>query len=814
MSGTINRPPGVEGAGGLAVLGVITFSFGVILLYWLSILPPPEYVLATIVALGLLALLWPSATARRFAVAALGVLLGLGWASWHARDRLSEVLPSVLEGEAVEVSGYLCDIPSSGSFRSLRFSFCVTEWHGLPRRFESRVSSGQLPALLRLAWYGHAGERLPGHKLRLKVVLKRPHGNLNPAGFRYEDWLFRKGYRATGSVRDAQSNPSVVCSLNCRYRKVHLELNEWVEGRFGGARQFPLIASLLTGHRGHLTDNHWDTLKATGTIHLVAISGLHLGLVAVGAGFVGRRLVLVMPTRRLDQHLERQLVFVLVSVSCLAYALAAGFTVPTRRALVMVVVGGWLLLLGRQAPVWRTFLLALAVVLLLDPFSPLDQGFWLSFMAVAVLIAAFASRLGGSGWLAGLLVAQVAVFAGLWPILASFGQSQPLAGLIANLVAIPWLALVVMPVLIAGGLLTALFPPAAQVLLPLLDWLLGALWRGLTWLAEQPFPEMQHSAGELAVAAVLVPFLVLLPFRWFRLVGAILVVAWLALGPVQSQRNDQAVSPEVWVWDVGQGLSVLVRSGRHVLLYDTGPAVPGVFSAVQSTLLPNLEAMGIRRIDTLVISHADNDHAGGLEELAAKIPVGQVIAGEVAEVEGRLPGLLVQPCRTGRASLGDLEVEFWQASGPVEGNDASCVVRIFHPASATEWLLPGDISEDIERLFLQGMAERSVVGPRPINRILVAPHHGSKTSSSEPWVETIRPHWVIYTAGYRHRYGHPHPTVTARYRAKGASAINTACSGGLRMTIEANRLVIKEMRHQAPFWIGSPGLAREQCRIP
>lgn len=814
MSGTINRPPGVEGEGGLAVLGVITFSFGVILLYWLSILPPPEYVLATILMLGFPVLLRPSAVVRRCSVSALGLLLGLGWASWHARDRLSEVLPPVLEGEVVEVSGYLCDIPSEGSFRSLRFSFCVTEWHGLPRRFESRGPSSQLPGLLRLAWYGHAGEPLPDHRLRLKVVLKRPHGNLNPAGFRYEDWLFRKGYRATGSVRDAQSDLSVACSLHCRYRQAHVELNEWVEDRFGEARQFPLIASLLTGHRGHLTDQHWDTLKATGTIHLVAISGLHLGLVAVGAGYVGRRLALMMPACRLDQRLERHLVFALVSTSCLAYALAAGFTVPTRRALVMVVVGGWLLLLGRQAPVWRTFLVALALVLFLDPFSPLDQGFWLSFMAVAVLIAAFASRLGGSGWLSGLLVAQVAVFAGLWPILASFGQGQPLAGLVANLVAIPWLALVVMPVLIAGGLLTALFPPAAQVFAPLFDWLLGALWRGLTWLAEQPFPDLQQSAGELAVAAVLVPFLVLLPFRWFRLVGALSVVAWLALGPVQAQQNDETASPEVWVWDVGQGLSVLVRYRRQVLLYDTGPAVPGVFSAVHSTLLPNLEALGIRRIDTLVISHADNDHAGGLEDLVAEIPVGQVIAGEMAEVQARLPGLSVYPCRTGRASLGDLELEFWQASGPVEGNDASCVVRIFHPASATEWLLPGDISEYVERLYLNSMADRAVVAPSPINRILVAPHHGSKSSSSELWVEAIRPHWVIYTAGYRHRYGHPHPVVTARYRTQGASAFNTACSGGLRMTIEANRLVVKEMRHQVPFWIGGPGLAREQCRIP
>ncbi|MEC7376067.1 MAG: ComEC/Rec2 family competence protein, partial [Pseudomonadota bacterium] len=539
---------------------------------------------ATTLALNLPARLLTSGAERRCAVAALGVLVGLGWASWHARDRLSEVLPPALESQVVEVSGYLCDIPSDGSFRSLRFSLCATEWHGLPETFEPGERSGPLPALLRLSWYGHAGERLPDQKLRLTVVLKRPHGSLNPAGFRYEDWLFRKGYRATGSVRSVASDLSVPCSLHCRYRQAHLALNNWIEAQFGEARQFPLIASLLTGHRGHLTNDHWDTLKATGTIHLVAISGLHLGLVAVGAGFIGRRLALLMPAHRLDQRLERRLIFGLVSLSCLAYALAAGFTVPTRRALVMVVAGGWLLLLGRQAPVWRTYLIALALVLFLDPFSPLDQGFWLSFMAVAVLIAAFASRLAGSGWLAGLLVAQLAVFAGLWPILASFGQSQPVAGLLANLFAIPWLSLVVMPVLIVGGLMTAVVPSGAQVVVPVFDGLLGILWQGLTWLAGQPFPDLQQSTGELVVLAALVPALVLLPFRGFRFVGVVSVVAWLALAPAHAQRNDRAIQPEVWVWDGGQGLSVVVRHGRQVLLYDTGPAVPGVFSAVQSTL--------------------------------------------------------------------------------------------------------------------------------------------------------------------------------------------------------------------------------------
>ena len=142
-----------------------------------------------------------------------------------------------------------------------------------------------MPDLFRLSWYGHGMGRLPGQRLRLEVVLKRPHGSLNPAGFRYEDWLFRKGYRATGSIRSVKVDRHVGCFVHCQYRKLHRLLHQWTIEQFGGARHFPLVSSLLIGHRGHMEQKHWDVLKATGTIHLVAISGLHLGLIALGQGF-------------------------------------------------------------------------------------------------------------------------------------------------------------------------------------------------------------------------------------------------------------------------------------------------------------------------------------------------------------------------------------------------------------------------------------------------------------------------------------------------------------------------------------------------
>jgi len=810
LSGSLNRSPYPPGRRGAAVLGVIAFSGGVILLYWLSILPPPQWLAAPGLLLFLTLCRPASVMIRRLTVLALGFLVGLSWAAWHARSQLSEVLPPEAEGKRLSVSGYLCDIPSPGSFDSLRFSFCVTRWHNLP---PVNVPGTRPPELLRLAWYGHAAERLPGARLRLEVKLKRPHGNLNPVGFRYENWLFRKGYRATGNVRSVQVDPTVPCSLHCQYRSAHLSLGDWVQNRFGGTEHFALASSLLIGDRGYMTQKHWDVLKATGTIHLVAISGLHLGLVALGAGFLCRRLLLAWPARRVSELNGRRIVFVFVVVSCLAYALAAGFTVPTRRALVMVIVGGWLLLLARQSSVWQPFLVALAVVLLLDPLAPLGQGFWLSFAAVAVLIAVFSARLAGAGWLGSLLVAQISVFAGLWPVLETFGQGQPLAGLLANLISIPWVSLVVMPLLVTGGLITAAIPEAANLFGPAFDLVLGLLWHFLDWLARWQVPEIAASAEEIAALSMLSVFMVLAPFTGFRLVAVVSALVWLGSSSSSLPQNSRVAQPEIRVWDVGQGLSVLVRHGREVLVYDTGPAVPGVFSAVESTLLPNLKAEGIHRIDTLVISHGDSDHAGGVSELAEQIEIGRVVAGETGAVRNRIPDVPTVPCERATETFGALTIDYWQGEGVSEGNDASCVIRIHHPESGIEWILPGDITDPMESQYLAFLSAGGKLRHSG-SRVVLAPHHGSKTSSSEAWVQGLDPDWVIYTAGYRHRYGHPHQMVTTRYRRSGAVSLNTACSGSVLMTIADNRLVLKEMRREAPFWIGGPGLTRDQCEIP
>ncbi|MFC6684840.1 DNA internalization-related competence protein ComEC/Rec2 [Marinobacter koreensis] len=734
---------------------------------------------------------------------------GLAWGSWHSCERLSQSLPPGLEGVPVVVSGYVCDLPSRGSFQSLRFSFCVTGWPGRARL--------NLPDKLRLAWYHGDSSILEAHRLTLTVTLKRPHGTLNPAGFRYEDWLFRQGFRATGTVQSASPASSLVCGLHCRYTRWHQSLARWVKSQFGGARHYPLIASLMIGNRGPVTDTQWDVLKATGTVHLVAISGLHLGLIAFAVGMAVRQLLLSVPAGRLSASGARRCVLLVVGLCCLAYALASGFTVPTRRALVMAVLAMMTTMSGRYESPWRTLVIALVLILLLDPFAPLDQGFWLSFSAVGILVLVFSNRLGRPGWLPGLLLAQAGVFVGLAPVLAQFGQSQPMAGLLANVFAIPWVSFVVMPVIVLGGLVVAALPDLSFLALPLMNGVLDVLWWVLAWLSKQPWPSASAGTETLVFVAVLGLVAIRLSLPWSRPVAILAVTLWLLAGADARSTAASATpaSARVEVFDVGQGLSVLLTRGNRALLYDTGPAVPGVFSAVESTILPNLKALGVDRIDTLVVSHSDRDHSGGLKALFRRLPVDHLVTGEPAPIARELAGMevpIIDDCVSRRVSFSGMELSFWRDPAARSGNDASCVLTIRDPESDVEWILPGDITTSAEARFLEARAEKRASDP--LVRIVLAPHHGSKSSSSARWVRTLAPDYVIYSAGYHHHFGHPHPSVVQRYREVGADALNTACSGAITMTAGPRGLFIREAVDESPFWIGGAGLARDQCKIP
>lgn len=787
-------------------IGLACFACGVILLYRQSVLPPSG-LLILMTGLAFLPVLSFRAEVGRIGLAPVFFLAGLAWAGWHAEAGMEARLPGILEGKTLEVSGYVCGVPEPGSFNSVRFSFCVSRWHGeaidkLPEMLPER-----LPQRLRLAWYGDDARLRPPPRLRLTVVLKKPHGAVNPRGFRYESWLFRQGFGATGSIRGASEDKSVRCGLECRYHQWRGSMVAELGERLQSAESAPLISSLMLGYRGGLEPRHWQVLKATGTIHLVAISGLHLGLVAIGAGFLSRRLLVFVPERWLPPARSRLLLFLLVSLASLAYALAAGFSVPTRRALIMVVVACWWVFNARRGQALDTVLFALCLVLVLDPLSPLDQGFWLSFGAVGILMLVFSGLLRPMTWWRSLLVAQVAIFAVLWPILVVLDQSQPLAGFFANLVAIPLVSLLIMPAIFLCALALLLLPWLDWIFIGVLDSLLTGLWWFLEKVAGLTLPAVNPGIAELISGALLVTMALVLPLLAFRLALTLTLTLWFAAaGGVweSSERpeNARVTWPEIWIWDVGQGLSILVRQADRALLYDTGPELEGVYSAAESVLVPNLKALGVARLDTLVISHGDNDHSGGVPLLLQHFAVDNLVSGEPDRLARRLgphPEVVIGSC-AGLAETREPGFVSWQSDGYPEGNDASCVLTFEFNEGRQQVILSGDITAGAEQALL--LENHGRLAANPGFRVVLAPHHGSRTSSSPQWVSVLSPDVTLFSAGYRHRYGHPHPDIVKRYETAGSRLLNTATSGAIQLVFKPGDVEITETRSAVPFWIG------------
>ncbi len=790
---------------------ITAFSCGVILLYCLNFIPPLMWLGAGIVALLAASRMAALQTLRKALLVAAALVGGLAWAALAAGDRLGQSLPVPLEGQPLLVEGHLCDIPSPGAYGSVRFSLCVESWLSLDR---SGADSSRLPRKLRLAWYGDDATLAPPHRMQARVVLKRPHGSVNPVGFRYESWLFRHNYRATGTVRQIAAAADSPCTPGCHYHRIRNTVASRLHERLKTADYHPLAEALLIGHRGWLTPQHWQVFKETGTIHLVAISGLHLGLIAAFIGLAVRWVLGRLPRHWLSPHRQRLVLVGVVLLVSLVFALLAGFTVPTRRALAMVAVASWLVLRARQVSAWSGWLLALTLVLVFDPFSPMDQGFWLSFLAVAILILVFARRLRPASWLGSLVIAQLAVFAGLWPVLAWSGQAtSPVSGL-ANLIAIPWLSLVVMPLLLVGGCVIAMAPGLSGWVTELFDLALGLLWHWLLKLSALPVDDLGGGVVLAALVALAVLTCLVLPDLRVRLVAAAVLLLWLAMGDALESRapltNDYVSQPEIWFWDVGQGTSVMLRHERSVLLYDTGPESPSGYSAVTGVILPNLQRLGVTQLNHLVISHGDSDHAGGLPALFSALRIEQVVSGEPERVseqwrDGGPPPVL--PCESGRVFLiGQLEVRLWQyrpSDGKaISGNDASCVLTVRY--EGTEVILPGDISRGVEHAYLDEHDFANGLDPLQSGaRIVLAPHHGSKTSSGPRWVAQLQPDLVVFSAGYRHRFGHPHDQVVGRYREAGSEPYNTAFTGALRVVLTDSGLAVYESRSAVPFWVRS-----------
>jgi competence protein ComEC len=698
--------------------------------------------------------------------------LGFAACGLRAHAFAAGALAPQLEGRDVRLTGVVAAMPQR-SETGLRFRL----------RVEAATLDGQavrVPRLMSLGWYSGPGAGTDGWELQrtapelragerwaLTARLRAPHGHINPHGFDYELWLWEQGIQATGYVRAGpRDDPPHRIEDTWRHpvERARQAVRDAIFARIADRAAAGVVAALVTGDQNAIERSDWDVFRATGVAHLMSISGLHVTmfawLAAVLVGLAWRRsarLCLAWPA----PHAASLGGLVLAA----GYALFSGWGVPAQRTLLMLAAVAWLRLSGRRWPWPATWLFACALVVTADPWALMQPGFWLSFVAVGALFATDPGGTSAAGWrsrAAALLREQGVVTLALSPLtLLLFGQVS-VVGLVANLVAIPWVTLVVTPLAMAGVALPLLWDGAA--------WAVQGLAWGLQALAALPWAVWSGAAPPVwAGAAGVLGGLLLamrLPVPWRSLGIPLLLPAVLWQPP-----RPPAGEFELLAADIGQGNAVIVRTAGHTLVYDAGPRYSPETDAGQRVLVPLLRALD-ERVDLLVLSHRDTDHTGGAAALLAAHP-GAALAGSLEEGH---------PLRSVRAPSQCLAGQHWRWDGvdfrflhPTGAqlaagrpNAASCVLRIDNGRQAA--LLAGDIEQPQEAALLSRGAPLAA-------QVLLVPHHGSKTSSSGAFLDAVQPRWALVQAGWRNRFGHPAAPVVDRYRERHAAVIESGRCG-------------------------------------
>ncbi len=780
---------------------ILAFLAGVCWLQYCAELPSPPYVGGAIVsALALCAL------RRQLAAMIAAALLGASWAAVLAHLAIADGLPREMEGRDVTIVGTIDSLPhefEGGARFKLRVERVLTPGATVPKRIAvSRY--GQL------AGDNGPDEAVqPGERWQLVVRLQRPHGNANPYGFDYEAWLLEQGIRATGYVRPAGARNQRLDAFVPRFghvvERARAALRRHILQQLDGKRYAGVIVALVIGDQRGIPQSDWDVFNRTGISHLVSISGLHItmvaGLAAWAVSALWRRSFFIEDAAlplRLPAQKAAALAGALVA---LLYVLLAGFGVPAQRTFYMLAAVAAALWFARVVALSHFLCLALAVVIIIDPWAVLGAGFWLSFGAVAVILYANLGRVQpAAGWRRSLWLAaqtQYAVTIGLVPLTMLLFSQVSLASPFANAIAIPVISLFVTPLALVGALLPA----------PLAGWVLGLahlavelLADGLALLAASPVAVANAPAPSpwIFVLALAGTLWMLAPRGWpHRWAG---LAAWAPM-LTQLPAAPPAGSFTVTAFDVGQGMALLVETSGHRLLYDAGPQYAPGSDAASRILLPYLRGRGIGQLDALVVSHSDVDHAGGARTLIKGVAVAQVHSSlgnghpvvHAARRHSR--------CAAGQAwswdgvrfeMLGPDPDSYQQAD--LGANARSCVLRV--SAGGRAMLLAADIEAAQEAQLL-----RSAQGQLRAD-VLLAPHHGSGTSSTEAFLAAVDPQVGVFQVGYRNRYRHPKKEVYERYGSLGIRRLRTDDSGAVTLRF-SERLEVSEFRaERRRYWYG------------
>ncbi len=732
----------------------------------------------------------------------MAAALGASWAQWRAEWRLSDKLDPALEMKEVQITGVVRGIPVTSA--GLNSS-------GLRFQFEVEQAPRGVPGLLSLTWYPRAAEALlpklqAGARWTFTVRLKRPHGLYNPHGFDVERWMLEQGLRASGTVRSSDAPvliQSWTWSLSSILDRARQHAGESILTALAPSPYAGVIAALVMGEQRYVEQDDWTLFNRTGIGHLLSISGLHITMLAALMSALGWKVWRWAILRRQAWAMRSAGLKVAVItglITALLYTLLAGFAVPAQRTLYMLSAVALAVLTTRATRPFHVLSLALMVVLLLDPWAVGSAGFWLSFSAVAFLMLAVPMSQDSSwkGQLRTATRAQLAVTVGLLPVTLWFFQQVSLVSPVANAVAIPVVSFLVTPLALLGSLILVLI--GWDWPLECADTVLQFLMQIMTLMGRWEWAALEFAAPPLEwiwIACAGACYLCM-PHRtgWQRGLGGLAMLPMLLTSTPKLPTN----SLEAWALDVGQGSAIVLRTRSHSLLYDTGPAWSEQADAGARVVVPYLRAVGLRRLDRVLVSHDDGDHSGGALSVMAARQVDKVMGSLPAEHEIRRQARQFQACEAG---------QHWEWDGvlfeilhphdqTLSGNDngLSCVLKV--TASGYSLLLTGDIEALQERQLLQEQSAESMRAT-----VMLMPHHGSQTSSSEPFLDAVKPQAALVQAGYLNRFHHPRPQVLKRYEERGVQIWRTDLQGAVRVYFSPLGWKIESQRQREPrYWHG------------
>ncbi len=715
------------------------------------------------------------------------VLLGFVWCAFRADIALEARLPRELEGRDIEIEGVVDALPLQRA-DATRFVLRI-------ERAELDGAVLPLHGRVRLSWYDDAPDTLAAcTRWQLRARLKRPRGLVNRGGFDSERQALERGIVAVGYVRDTDTAERVGEQRFCVDR-LRDALSRGIAERVADPHDATLLQAFSVGDTRGLDQTDWEVARANGIPHLIAISGFHVGVAAAFGVLAIRLLWWLWP--RVGLRIAFPVAQAPAAFATAAlYGLLAGGSLPTVRTVAMIGVVT-LTRFGRRAnSAPHSLALALLAILVFDPLATLAPGFWLSFVGVAFLMLCLTRGRGFLGFLRELSVGQLVMTVSLLPLSVWFFGEASLVGALSNLIAVPLISFVIVPLCLLGILALLAMPALATPLLVVAGWLSHAQWWLLERMATWPgahwyLPEVAPWA--LLMATVGAAWLFLPRGTPARALGLLLFLPLLW----PSHPSPAHGAFEATVIDVGQGLSVFVRTREHALLFDAGARFPSDFDLGEAAVLPTLRALGIGRLDVLMVSHGDNDHAGGAPAVARAYPEARRYAGEPARIE--LPSA---QCRTGQAWEWD-GVRFrvlnpaeamLDGDAPAKGNDRSCVLLV--EGTGGRLLLTGDISSRVEPEVAAKVEPGAPV-------VLVVPHHGSRTSSGAAFLDELHPAFALVSAGWRSRFGHPHPLVVQRYANAGIALSNTADAGALAIAFPADappRIESRERDRWHRYW--------------